>query len=192
MIRGIIFDCFGVLYRGSLQHLSELVSPERQQELMDLSHGSDYGYISREDYFQQVGELTSLSANEVEQLTAAQHIRNESLIAVVRSLRPEYKIALLSNVGRGVIERLFTPIELEELFDAVVLSNEVGMVKPYAEIYELTAAKLTLSPQECIMIDDLLTNIEGAQVTGMQGIVYQSTEQVQQQLTALTSSVTGA
>lgn len=192
MIRGIIFDCFGVLYRGSLEHLSELVPADRRQELMDLSHGSDYGYISREDYFQQVGALASLSAGEIEKLTAAQHIRNESLMTVVRSLRPQYKVALLSNVGRGVIERLFTTSELEDLFDVVVLSNEVGMVKPYAEIYELTAARLNLTPQECLMIDDLLVNIEGAQATGMRGIVYQSTEQVQEQLAILVGSVAGS
>lgn len=189
MIRGIIFDCFGVLYHGSLGHLRELVSAERQQELMDLSHSSDYGYISHEDYFQRVGELAGLSADEVQKIIAAEHVRNEPLVAFVRSLRSQYKVALLSNVGRGVIERLFTPNELEELFDIVVLSSEVGMVKPYADIYELTAKKLNLTPDECLMIDDLLINIEGAQATGMRGIVYQSTDQMKNQLATLAATV---
>ncbi|MNT59631.1 Alpha-D-glucose-1-phosphate phosphatase YihX [compost metagenome] len=72
---------------------------------------------------------------------------------------------------------LFSPAEQAELFDVVVLSSDIGMTKPNPAIFEFTATKLGLLPEECIMIDDLLLNIEGAQQTGMKGVVYSTIEQ---------------
>jgi putative hydrolase of the HAD superfamily len=83
-------------------------------------------------------------------------------------------VGMLSNVGRGVIDGLFSSLELDALFDVVILSSEVGMVKPNADIYELIAHRLGLTPEECLMIDDSPTNVAGAQAAGMQGIVCSS------------------
>lgn len=177
MIRGIIFDCFGVLYQGSIEHLYELTPPQNRRALMDLSKSSDYGYMSYDEYMRQVGDLTGKTKAEIEQIVSADHIRNEAMVAYVRSLAGQYKRALLSNVGRHLIDRLFTPEELSELFDSVVLSSEVGMIKPHPEIYELTAQRLQLLTRECLMIDDMAANIEGAQAVGMEGVIFTTTQE---------------
>jgi putative hydrolase of the HAD superfamily len=182
MIRGIIFDCFGVLYRGSLTHLSELAAPEDQQAVYDLSHASDYGFISHDDYFRQLGELVSKPAREVEAIIRERHVRSDEMVDLVRTLRRTHKVALLSNVGQGVIDELFSADERRELFDAVILSSDIGMVKPHPEIYEYAARQLGLAPDECVMIDDLPVNIEGAQQAGMQGIVCYSVKQLSKDL----------
>jgi HAD superfamily hydrolase (TIGR01509 family) len=171
MMRGIIFDCFGVLVRGSLAHLRSLAPPENLTALNDLSRQSDYGYVSQADYLQGVGQLLGRSSKEIAAIIMAQYVRNDQMIALVLRLRTEHKIALLSNVGRNVIRQLFTARELDELFDAVILSSEVGMIKPHADIYELTARRLDLTPEECIMVDDLLENVEGAKAAGMSGVL---------------------
>lgn len=188
MIQGIIFDCFGVLYHGSLGYFRTLVTPEHSQELEDLSHGYDAGHITQDDYFNGVGRLIEKSANEVDLICQKQHFRNESMIELVRSLRPHYKVALLSNIGRGFIEQLFTSEDLSELFDVEILSNEVGMVKPSKDIYDLVASRLGLEPESCVMIDDLTANIVGARSAGMKGIVCQTTQQVVDDLNGLLSS----
>ncbi|MNH50560.1 Alpha-D-glucose-1-phosphate phosphatase YihX [compost metagenome] len=177
MIRALIFDCFGVLYHGSLGHLRQLLPPDQRQELNDLSMSSDYGYISRQEYFDKASEIMGMSPAELEAITAKQHIRNELLVEYVKSMKSEYKIGLLSNVGSDVMNGLFSPAEQAELFDVVVLSSDIGMTKPNPAIFEFTATKLGLLPEECIMIDDLLLNIEGAQQTGMKGVVYSTIEQ---------------
>jgi HAD superfamily hydrolase (TIGR01509 family) len=182
MIRGIIFDCFGVLYRGSLTHLSELAAPEDQQAVYDLSHASDYGFISHDDYFRQLGELVHKPAREVEAIIRERHIRSDEMVELARELRRTYKVALLSNVGQGVMDELFSADERRELFDAIVLSSDIGMVKPHPEIYEYAARQLLLLPEECIMIDDLPVNIEGARQVGMRGIVCQSVVQLRKDL----------
>jgi len=176
MIRGIIFDCFGVLYQGSIGHLQELAPESKRSELANLSLSSDYGYLSREEFLVQVADLLTMSTSEVEAIMQADHIRNDAMVGYVRSLRATHKVAMLSNVGRGVIERLFTTEELAELFDTVVLSSEVGMVKPEPDIYRYTAKKLDLTEEQCLMVDDLAVNIEGAKSVGMKGIVFKTTD----------------
>lgn len=182
MIRAIIFDCFGVLYRGSLEHLRELTPPEKREELSDLSRSSDYGYLSYDDYMAQVAQLTGRTTTEIEHIVSADHIRNESLVGIVRSLRADFKVGLLSNVGRDLIARLFSEEEVSTLFDAVVLSSEVGMVKPYPEIFELMADRLDVRPDECLMIDDMPDNIAGAESVGMQGIVFKTNDELESTL----------
>lgn len=185
MIRGIIFDCFGVLYRGSLTHLSELASPEDQRAVYDLARASDHGFISYDEYFTQLAALVHRPVDEVEAIVREQHVRNTQLVEVVRRLHGHYKIGLLSNIGRGVMDGLFPPSEQQELFDAVILSSDVGMTKPEPAIYELMAAKLGCEPEECVMIDDLPVNIDGAERVGMEGIVFTSGSQLRQELQRL-------
>ncbi len=175
MIRGIIFDCFGVLYQGSLGHLRDYTAEADHDELKNLTLSSDYGYLSRDEYIEQVGRLTHKSPAEIEAIMRATHIRNQALVDLVRTLRPQFKVAMLSNVGRGLIDQLFTPDELTELFDAVVLSSDVGMVKPDPAIFSYTCEKIGLEPHECMMVDDIQDNIDAANDIGMHGIVFNTT-----------------
>jgi putative hydrolase of the HAD superfamily len=185
MIHAIIFDCFGVLVHGSLNHLRSLAPPEHMDALNDLSHNSDYGYVTQAEYLQGVGELLGRSASEIADIINAQYVRNEQVIELARSLHGEYKVALLSNVGRGVITSLFSAEELDDLFDVVILSSEVGMVKPHKDIYELAARRLDLTPEECLMVDDLPANISGAEAVGMKGIICAESAQCVESVHAL-------
>ena len=118
-----------------------------------------------------------MSSAELEAITTRQHIRNELLVDYLKSMKSDYKIGLLSNVGSDVMDGLFSPLEQAELFDAVELSSDIGMTKPNPDIFALTALKLGVLPEECIMIDDLLVNVEGARQAGMKGVVYSTVEQ---------------
>lgn len=188
MIRGVIIDCFGVLYEGSLEYLASLAPPERREAVYEVNRAADYGYISHAEYLRSMAELIGTEPENVEKVARERFVRNDPLVDFTRSLRPHYKTALLSNVGYSVIETLFTEKELAELFDTVVLSGEVGMIKPYPEIYELTAARLGLRTEECVMIDDLPKNTEGAERTGMKGLVYSSVRQLKADMESLTGT----
>jgi HAD superfamily hydrolase (TIGR01509 family) len=185
MIRGIIFDCFGVLCQGSLDYFVSQATPEVRQEVIDANRSADYGYIDHDEYIAIIATLLNKSPEELEEVVRKFHVRNEPMFDIVRSLKPQYKVGLLSNVGDNVIEHLLSEDELTNVFDAVVLSGQVGMVKPNPNIFELTAAKLGLLPEECVMIDDIPRNIQGAKAIGMKGIVCSSPTQVQLELTKL-------
>ena len=57
-----------------------------------------------------------------------------------------------------------------EMFDAVVISGEVGMRKPDPEIYDYAAKLLDVVPEECVFVDDLGPNVKGAAAVGMVGV----------------------
>jgi len=178
---------------GSIGFLRELVPKTHLADLNDLARQADYGYISNDEFFERTAPLLGKTKAEVAEIARAQWIRNEQAVELAQSLHASYKIAMLSNIGRGVVNDLFTEKELKELFDIVVLSSEVGIVKPDPAIYELTARELELAPEECIMIDDILRNVEGAKKIGMHGILYESAEQLEVELrTALGGAGAGA
>lgn len=177
MIRGIIFDCFGVLYEGSISTLRRLCPPEKLDELDDLNKQTDYGYITTDEYIEGLARLLGKPSDEVASLVSHSHVRNQPLIDEVQRLKGEgYVLAMLSNVGNGSIERLFPGDQLTELFDVVVLSYKEHMVKPHPAIFTLTAERMGLAPGQCVMIDDLATNCEGAEVAGMISIQHTSND----------------
>ena len=66
----------------------------------------------------------------------------------------------------------FGAVPGSEYFDGTLISADVKLVKPCAEIYELLYSTFGLIPGECLFIDDSAPNIEGAERTGMPGIVF--------------------
>lgn len=72
-----------------------------------------------------------------------------------------------------------------ELFDVVVISGEVGLRKPEPEIFRLTAQRLDLAPESCVMVDDLMPNIRGATGIGMIGVLHVTPAQTLPELEAL-------
>jgi putative hydrolase of the HAD superfamily len=86
----------------------------------------------------------------------------------IRTLRRAgYSTALLSN-SWGCDE--YPRADFPALFDAVVISAEVGMRKPEEEIFQHAARTLGLEPAECVFIDDIGANIAAAQACGMTGV----------------------
>jgi HAD superfamily hydrolase (TIGR01509 family) len=85
--------------------------------------------------------------------------RNQPMIDFIHSLRPQYKLALVSNVNRR-----------ESLFDVVVASGEVGVEKPDAQIYQLATDWLGVLPEECLFVDDIPEFCAAAEQLGMQSV----------------------
>ena len=184
MIKAIIFDCFGVMYGGSLGVLADMTPPEHRQAIYDCNQAKDYGYINYPEYLQQIGELIGIAPEAVDTIMRQHHIANTWLIDYAQELRKQYKVALLSNIGDQTMERLFDG-KVGELFDEVVLSYQEGIAKPNPEIFTLTAERLGVTPGECVMIDDLMANCEGAEVAGMHSILHTDNALTRDKLAAL-------
>lgn len=59
---------------------------------------------------------------------------------------------------------------LGQVFRDVVVSGQVAMIKPDAEIYQTLLQRNGLEPQDCIFIDDSMANVEGARALGIDAI----------------------
>ena len=63
---------------------------------------------------------------------------------------------------------------LGEVFDALVVSGQEGIIKPDARIFHLLCERADTVPEACIFIDDGLHNVAGARAVGMDGIHFTS------------------
>lgn len=180
-MKAVIFDCFGVLYVDSSHAFYEQSVANYEQvrpRLMELNAQSDYGLISQQEWLEQVAETIGVSAEAVQQGIEGVHVRNQVLLDYSQTLRQRgLLVGLLSNVGRGGMDRYFSPAERDQLFDAVVLSGEVMMTKPSSAIFALMAERLGVSAGDCIMVDDAPANCAGADAAGMRTVYYTSTTQ---------------
>jgi putative hydrolase of the HAD superfamily len=95
---------------------------------------------------------------------------SEPLVAAVRAAGARgVKTGLISNSWST---SHYDREQLDELFDAVVISAEVGLHKPQPEIYRLAAERLAESPDRCVFVDDLRENCAGAEAVGMTTILH--------------------
>lgn len=175
MIRGIIFDCFGVLYGGSLETFVKMAPHENAKAIHDVNIAKDYGYIDYKEYVTQLGELVGIAPEEVERIIAQYHVPNRELIDLAVKLRGEHKTALLSNISDHLLATMFDG-KAYDLFDVVVESYKEGLAKPNPAIFQLTADRLGLPPEKCVMIDDIADNCEAAEIVGMKSIQYTSND----------------
>ena len=112
--------------------------------------------------------------------------RDEDALAYAVELqnRLETTVAVISNTNDGHVHWLDEQVpELTEL-DLVVMSNEVGMIKPDAAIYLLALELLDLPPQQAIFIDDLDANVEAARALGMAAVLHTDWAETRPQIEA--------
>ena len=174
MKRALIFDCFGVLTTDIwLAFCDSLPATADLERAKELNRAYDRGFIDRDDFVAGVHEATGHTPPDVDQLNASEIVKNSNLLNLIKELKSEYKIGLLSNISNDWITRDFLTTEEQGLFDAMIFSHEVGMTKPDPRIYMLACERLRVGPHEAIMIDDRDGYVNAAIAEGLGGIVYQ-------------------
>jgi FMN phosphatase YigB (HAD superfamily) len=97
----------------------------------------------------------------------------DQTLELIKELKGDYTLALMTNAAsRYSLDQRFNPGELDELFEVIVISGEVGWDKPAPEIYTMTAEKLGVLPEECLFIDDIPSFTNAAAALGMQTFTY--------------------
>jgi epoxide hydrolase-like predicted phosphatase len=99
---------------------------------------------------------------------------DEEMIEAVRGVRGAgIPTGLVSN--SWVMEHYTA--EIRALFDAVVISAEVGLHKPQPEIFLLAAERVETEPASCVFVDDLRENCAGAESVGMAAVLHRDSGQ---------------
>lgn len=171
----LVFDFFGVLCTDIStfwfeQHFAEKGNDLRHQYLRP----ADRGEISQEALFAELAAMAGVSPEEVERDWTSHITFNTELIELIKELKGSYKIGLLSNATSPFFHTIMALSGTLGLFDQVVVSSEVGYVKPEPEIYQTILERLGATPGESLMIDDTPANIDGAMRIGMNAHRYTS------------------
>ena len=98
--------------------------------------------------------------------------RPDFVIPLLQNLQKHYRLAFISNFPclQSVVGSL-KKLELFDIFESVVVSGEMGVVKPHPAIFERSLEELNLDPEDCVYVgDNWLADIQGAKRIGMQAI----------------------
>ncbi|MDP1818802.1 MAG: HAD family phosphatase [Acidimicrobiales bacterium] len=98
---------------------------------------------------------------------------NEQIVDRIRRLRGEgYRVGLITNNVREGSTAWRAKVPVDELFDVVIDSCEVGMRKPNPAIYHHALELLGgIEPAAAVFLDDAPGNVEGAKAAGLAAIL---------------------
>lgn len=199
MLKAIIFDVGGVLIRTHSRAGRERWAVRfglapwefenfifggesgRQAQLGQKTSAAHWRWLG--DYF----GLDEAGLIEMQHDFFAGDALNEPLLEHIKRLRQAgYRTGLLSNFTDRA-RRLWTEVyPFIQYFDGVVISAEVGLMKPDPRIYRLAAESVGLEMTEALFVDDFIENVEGAKAVGMQTIHFTDPETAQQELARIT------
>jgi epoxide hydrolase-like predicted phosphatase len=202
-IKAVIWDVGGVLVRTedytSREELARSLGISRL-ELEDLVFGLDsgkraqLGEISIEEHWDKVRRELGLKPDELPALKdrfwGGDYLDIE-LVDYIRSLRGEYKTGLLSNAFSDLRYMATQVWKFTDAFDHMIISAEVGMMKPDVRIYQLAVDRLGVAPSEAVFIDDFMHNVDGARLAGLQAVHFRKPDQARQALTKILNDGTG-
>jgi epoxide hydrolase-like predicted phosphatase len=193
----LIFDFGGVLMRTvdyTPRHRwdGQLGLPLGSVE--HVVHGSEswrlaqIGAISPEAYWADVAQQLGLTAEQTHQFAIdffSGDQLDEELVTYIRQLRAAgHRIALLSNDSPALFDKLQT-LRIAALFDPLVISAFIGVMKPDPRAYQTVLDRLGIAPAQAVFIDDLPRNVAGAQAVGITSLHYTTLDQLRRDLDAL-------
>ncbi len=110
---------------------------------------------------------------------------DEAMIALAAQLKGRYRRFILSNTNPIHMDFILAHYPFMQTFEGLILSHEVGLLKPDRRIYELTLERFGLEAAQSVFIDDILANVEGAQAVGIHGIHHTDARRTREELTKL-------
>jgi beta-phosphoglucomutase len=194
MYSGVLFD-----WDGTLADTRKVILASFQQALKTVGVQADAVYVER-----RIGIGAKLTFKEI--LKGAgkpfddtlikrlieEKVKSEINLAdkvklfpgakdLLEALQGKVKLALASMNNRPVINHLLRVVGIESCFDEVVAVEEVEKSKPDPEIFLKAAAKLAVSPAECVVVEDSIFGVQAAKTAGIVCIavltgVYNKTE----------------
>lgn len=98
--------------------------------------------------------------------------RDEAALAYALELerRPDLLVAVISNTNEAHVRWLDAHVPELRSFDLVMMSSELGVGKPDPAVYRLALELLDVDARHALFVDDVLENVEAAQVLGIHAI----------------------
>jgi len=196
-IQAVIFDLGGVLVRTvDLAPRQALASrwgldAAQLEEIVyagESGQRTQRGERSLEAHWAAVAACLGLPIEEMPAFRDAfwgGDILDTALVDTLRALRRRVRTGLLSNNFPDLRVLICETWQFGDAFDDMVISAEVGLVKPDPRIYRLAAQRLGVEPAAALFVDDSRRNIEGAQAVGMPTVHFSNPQQAIREVEAL-------
>ncbi|MCX6791168.1 MAG: HAD family hydrolase [Candidatus Gribaldobacteria bacterium] len=186
MIKAIIFDCWSTLIKKDAPAPSSI--PKKLNWEDDHEVEKKVGRILMlepiKDLKTQVIQLLEelgIKYNEVlvadvMDILADKYVNYnkfyDGTLEVLSKLKQNYKLGLITNTTDIAFEPLRKKYKFDEIFDEIIASYEVGLIKPDPKIFELALEKLAVKPREALMVgDNPVDDLGGCMRVGIRGLM---------------------
>ncbi len=195
MIKAIIFDAGGVLFNSKRSlfdaPIDYIVSITNQpRDLVDKVYrevikDSEYKEVGQKELWERIMAKLNIQVSFNGQNPIVEGFkefrRNEELFPIIRRLKINYKLAIVSNAN--AIEAATPQVAgMYREFDTVILSYKVGVRKPDPKIYQIAINRLQMASEEIIFVDNSQENFGEANKLGLKGILFKNVEQLKDEL----------
>lgn len=158
LVRKVLFEEH--LAKGNFDDLRcGKVPPEIWWQYVFGSLGLE-GKATKQDYLEEMVKVRAV---------------NDRVVALINTLHKQgIRTAVCSNNYRDNIEFLKQKFDLEEYFDVMVFSYEVGAMKPDPRIFRELVKRAGVKPYEIVFSDDKADKLRGALEVGIKAFVYEN------------------
>lgn len=184
--RAVIFDFGGVLFKTrdyAPRHQWDARLGLPQGSVERVVHSSESwrqaqrGAITIDAYWADVASQLGIAPTQAANDLATDFHRGDqldtSVVKLIEQLRTDgYTVALLSNDCADLLRPRLDKLGITHLFDPLVISSEIGVMKPDPAAYKTVLSRLQRPANETIFIDDMLANVEAAKDLGILAIHY--------------------
>jgi putative hydrolase of the HAD superfamily len=181
---GLIADFGGVLttsFEGALRSfcVREGLAPDALEKIFSVdagAHGAlrdlERGKISQAEFVAHLAPALGVCAENLLERILADLRSEPTVTSAVQGLRSVgIRVCVLTNSWGTSPYDPYAPFHLDDHYDAVVVSHQVGLRKPEPEIFLLAAEKIRLEPEQCVFVDDVAHYLDSARALGM-GVVH--------------------
>jgi glucose-1-phosphatase len=187
-VKAILFDLGGVLlnldYNNTIvafkelgiENFDDLFSQAQQDHIFDKY---ETGKISSFHFINRILDLLPQGSNPNQVVSAWNAMILDfplNRLTLLQELSQNYPLYLLSNTNDLHMEKVRRELKkttekpLENFFERLFLSQEMGLRKPTKEVFEFVSNKMGFKPEEILFVDDSIQHIESAKEMGFQTI----------------------
>jgi HAD superfamily hydrolase (TIGR01509 family) len=153
-------------------------------EIEQYIHTPEAAHLFKNDYEREIVKKIIMAIFNSSSLTAYMRpiVPNVLLVKDLKE-HTDHKLYLLSNFDAHAINTLaLTYPEFFSLFDGVIVSGQVGLLKPYPEMYNYLLQTYDLRPEDSLFIDDQYENVQGAEHVGIPCVLYKNPSQLRKKI----------
>ena len=194
-----MFDLGGVFFEDGTKKFLNKLSSKTDKSLEELHplfrEGKSLEYrknkITGIEFFKwAASELgNSISPEELNLMWVSEYVERPQIRDIIKSLKEKgIKITILSDNVPERIKYLQNKYHFLELFDDVVLSYQVNLIKDSPEMFNLALSRIKVNPNESIFIDDKQEKLDIANRLAINTLLFTNTDLLQTQLNNIISN----